>query len=358
MTEENNSLVSESDQLLAESVESLFEDSTSGEEKQTIGSEDELVKEVEEPKEEASKEENEEETEINEEQEESTEEVADEEGIDTKEVDLNETLRGVFNKDYINLLGKVESPELRNELIDAGKLQRADLDRKRLELGESRKLVETLDEVVKESGLNYNRQQYNDVVKNYMNFDAQFSKDPKLALEQLAQSSNIDLKQMFTDNTPVQDEDDYRTPEEVTRDNKIAALEREIQLNKNQVKQQEQLSITEEINSFANSKDSDGNLKYPYFEKVKSTMGLLFQSNDSSMTMEKAYKKAILLDDELSSQRDADLLKRNELERKSAIEKAKKLKKQSVRSSKVNSFTKDPDKALEDIVNSSNIDWG
>ena len=68
------------------------------------------------------------------------------------------------------------------------------------------------------------------------------------------------------------------------------------------------------------------------------------------MTMEKAYSKAILLDDELVTLRDAELLKKAEIKRKTEIEKAKKLKRQSVRSSKVSATISNPDAALERIV--------
>ena len=80
-------------------------------------------------------------------------------------------------------------------------------------------------------------------------------------------------------------------------------------------------------------------------------MSLFFNNANPDMTMDKAYKKAIRLDDELSSQRDADILNKAAVKRKADIVKAKKQKKQSVRSSKVTSTIKDPDKALANIVN-------
>ncbi len=185
-----------------------------------------------------------------------------------------------------------------------------------------------------------------------MGFDALFARDPQQALETLAKQANIDLKTLGS--KTVQDdvsEDDYRTPEEINRDQEIATLKQDLNQLKNQRQQQDNISVQQEVNTFANTKDENGNLKYPHFEKVRQNMGLFFNDTNPEMTMDKAYKKAILLDDELVAQRDAGILKRAEVKRKVEIEKAKKLKKQSVRSSKVASTIKDPGKALENIVN-------
>jgi len=279
----------------------------------------------------------------------STNEVEEEKEIEEKEIDLNETLRGVFNKDYINLLESVDDLELRDKLINAGKLQRADLDRKRLDLGESNKLVSTLDEAVKANGLNYNRQQYGDIIKNFMGFDALFAKDPRQALETLAKQANIDLNSL--NNKAVQsDDEDYRLPEEIARDEKLEALEKKLNQYENQQQQQSQVSVQQEINDFANTKDSEGNLKYPHFDRVRANMGLFFNDNNSDMTMDLAYNKAIRLDDELFNQSQRSLLAKDGQKRKIEIEKAKKLKKQSIHSSNIKTANKTPRKALEDIV--------
>ena len=71
--------------------------------------------------------------------------------------------------------------------------------------------VSTLDEAVKANGLNYNRQQYGDVIKNFMGFDALFAKDPRQALETLAKQANINLDS-FNNKAVQSDEEDYRLP--------------------------------------------------------------------------------------------------------------------------------------------------
>lgn len=266
-----------------------------------------------------------------------------------KEINLNENLRGVFNKEYIDLLESIEDPKLRSNLIEAGKKQRADLDRKRLELGETKKLVEILDNEVKSNNLNYTRQQYGGIIKNFIGFEALYKRDPKLAIESLAKSANIDLS-TFT--KPVQQddyEDDYRLPEEIERDNKLKQLEEKLNQYENQQKQQEALSVQQEVNNFANAKDSLGNLKYPHFDKIRKTMGSLM-SLDNNLDMDGAYRKAIRLDDELYEQDKKSLLLKDESRRKQEIEKAKKLKRQSVSSSNSIAVGQNPRKALENIV--------
>lgn len=342
-----NPIENEATQILENSVNEFYKEEPK-EEKQEIT--EEVQEEIEEVKESETKDETVDETT---EAEESIDEIADEEkNIEEKEINIADSLRGVFSNDYIDLLESIEDVKLRNDLIDAGKKQRADLDRKRLELGESKKLVETLDGAIKDNGLNYNRQQYADLVKNFINFDALFARDPKQALEALAKQANLDLNTLGNKSVQEDDnfDDDYLTPEEIKNAKELAALKEEINQLKNQRQQEEQISAQQELINFASEVDSDGNLKYPHFEKVRATMGMFFNSSNPEMTLEKAYQKAVRLDDDLFSQTKEEILRKAELKRKAEIEKAKKLKKQSINSSKVNATINDPRKRLESIV--------
>ena len=343
MSKELGEFENETQKILSESFDKVYQNET--DENEEIDNEEVTEEEVDTT---------EETTEDSSEDEEKTteEDVADDEETEKEEVNFKDSLKGVFNNDYIDLLESVEDLELRNRLVDAGKAQRADLDRKRLELGESNKLVSTLDEAVKNNGLNYSRQQYAQVVKNFMDFDALYTKDPKQAIEALANKANIDLTS-YGSKTVQQSDDydgDYRTPEEIARDEKLEALERKLNQYENQQYQQSQISVQQELNDFANAKDEQGNLKYPHFDRVRTNMALFFNDSNPDMTMELAYQKAIRLDDELYSQSQKSILEKEEQKRKMEIEKAKKLKKQSVRSSKINSANKTPRKALESIV--------
>jgi len=343
---ETNPIENEANDILAESVNSFF-----GEEVK----EDDSTEEVEEEdnNSEDGSEKDEDESSDDSEEDDSTEEVEEEEEIDEEEVDTAENLKGIFSKEYIKLLESISDPKLKLDLIDAGKKQRADLDRKRSELGEHKKLVDTLEETIKATNLPYNRHQYADYVKNLVSFDALFSKNPTLALESLAKTANLDLtklgKPAQNDN---QDDDfeDYRTPEEIKRDQEIETLKQELNLIKNQKQQEEQLTARQEIENFSNAVDSEGNLKYPHFDKVRKMMGIFFNDPESNITLEQAYQKAVRLDDELFEQEKLSIAKKVELKRKAEIEKAKKLRNQSVRSSKVSAKTYNPDVALEKIV--------
>jgi hypothetical protein len=283
-----------------------------------------------------------------------TEEENTTEKTTSTEDDFNRSLSG-FQKEFKELVQSIEDKDLQQRIIEAGKHERADIDRKRQQLGESGKLYQLIDEAVKDNRLNYTRNSYPDLIKNYLGFDVLFSKDPQTAIKNLAQSANIQLdslieKPKIQDNQSNDDYDDYRTPEEKARDEKIAKLEQEINHFKNQNTKQSQVEAESEIQEFANSRDSEGNLKYPHFDKVRANMGLFFNDNYPDMTLDKAYQKAILMDDELIRLRDADILKKAELRRKQEIEKAKKLKKQSIDSTRINTRSTNPDANLENIV--------
>jgi hypothetical protein len=256
------------------------------------------------------------------------EEVQDEEEdtiIDEEEESLGVKLHGVFSKEHISLLERIEDVELRDSFIEAGKKQRADIDRKSSEIGSQKKLYETLESTLKTNNLNYTPQQFEGYMKNLIEFDALFTKNPKEAVRSLAKHAKIDLQ--ANDDSAQDDDDDYRTPEEIKSDARIEALEQ-------QLKNQESQRLQQEINNFANTKDVNGDLKYPYFDKVRADMALFYPDRTQDLSV--AYKKAVMLNEELSTNSEVDILKKVEVERKARIEKAKKQKKQSVRSSKIN----------------------
>lgn len=334
----------EAENIIANSFDEVFGEEAKEEIKDAIVEEAVEDKEIEEAEETES-----EEVPQESEEDDSTEEVEDEKEIEQDETDLNESLRGVFTKEHINLISSLEDSELRDKFIEEGKKSRSELDRKRLEFGEGKKLVETLDDLVKVNGLNYNRQQYGDVIKNFMGFDALFARDPQQAIETLAKQANIDLNTLGSKTVQEDDLDDYRTPEEIQMDQRLETLERREQQRENQLKQQEQALAQKELNMFLSATDANGELKYPHFQKVGQDMLELSKVyvNDS---LEESYQRAVLLNPELNAQRDADILRKAENEKKARIEKAKKLKKQSVRSSKVKAAISDPRAKTLDAV--------
>ena len=274
-----------------------------------------------------------------------------EEEIDEKEPSFADSLKGKFSKENIELLESIEDHDLRSKLVEEGIKQRSDLDRKRQELGESKKLSETLDNLVKINNLPYNKQQYTSLIENYANLDAMLVKDPVAAIKILAENAKVDLSTLVSVPQAQDDQEDYRLPEEIALDNRLKALEDREQRQEQQLEQQKAISVQQEVSNFMNTVDESGHLKYPHFEKVKMDMSLFFNDNNPEMTMEKAYQKAIMLNPDLLAQRDVEVLRQQELKRQEKITKAKKLKRQSIRSSKVTARTIDHDTLLENAVN-------
>ena len=127
-----------------------------------------------------------------------------------------------------------------------------------------------------------------------------------------------------------QSEQEYQDPSniELTKlKESVNRLESEISNRKVQVAQKS-------INEFKNSRDSEGNLKYPHFDKLEKEMSNIYLSTGVS-DLEKLYYKALRLDDELYQKSiDLEVAKRQkELQKKADLTKAKSSK-MNVRSSK------------------------
>ena len=266
----------------------------------------------------------------------------DKEIIEDEEVDLDKTLSG-HTKEFRELVKSIDNQELREKVISEGKLSRAELDRIRLELGNLKKDH-----------------------SNFQDFDTLYKENPKLAIQSLitsAKKNGVNLDDLVgvdankTVEEPIKEEDDYRTPEEKKTDQTLKTLlEKITSLEANSLKQQQesqrqqQVTAKQEVNDFINSKDEDGNLKHPHFEKVKHDMSLFFNDKNPDMTFEKAYDRALLLDPELLKERDDKIAAKSDRVRKEKVEKAKKLKKQSTSSSKVDSTVTNPDANMDKIV--------
>jgi len=272
---------------------------------------------------------------------------------DVEESDLDKELSGHV-KEFKDLVKSVEDPELREKLINAGKKSRADLDRKRLELGESKKIIDVLEDAIQANNLGYSKQQYAQMVKNYADFEALTARDPRQAIELLAKQTNVDLTN-FGKSTVSEseiDDEDYRTPEEIRLSNELSDIRNKLESFEQQKQKEQQISAKKEIENFSQAKDANGNLKHPYFDRVRHNMALFFNDSNPDMTMEKAYQKAVLLDDELASVREEEILRKAEAKRQAEIQKAKKLKKQSSKGSSVKASTTDPEAATEAFIRS------
>ena len=249
------------------------------------------------------------------------------ENIETKGVDLKKTLSGQ-PREFREAVELIKDPEAQAKVIEAGKILRAREDQVRLELGNTKKEM-----------------------ANFKAFDESLKKNPIQALKDLAKYAKIDINSLIE---PVEDEYDYRTPEEIARDNHYKNIESRLAQIERQ-KQEETADINaREIEQFKSAKNSDGEIKFPHFEKVRNSMATFFIEEsplfNPDLTLEQAYKKAVMLDDELVELRDAEITRKATEKRKEELEKAKRLKKFSGRTSSVNVAPANPRAALKDIV--------
>ena len=230
--------------------------------------------------------------------------------------ELNRKLSGQ-PKEFKDLVKSVQDKELQTKILDAGKIVRAREDRLSLELGNLKKESSTSRELI----------QFID-------------RDPIAALKHIAKVTKIDLGSLI--DAPVQNEDDYdyRTPEEKARDRKVEDIERKLNQREQSELQRQKAETARQIEEFKSATNEEGDLKYPHFNKVAQNMAHFFNEEspifDPYITMEKAYQKALLLDDDLAAERDAEFLNKAKAKRAAEIEKAKKLNKYSSRSSSVN----------------------
>ena len=248
------------------------------------------------------------------------------ENID-KGIDLKKTLSGQ-PREFREAVELIKDPETQARVIEAGKILRAREDQVRLELGNTKKEM-----------------------ANFKSFDESFKKNPLQTIKDLAKFANIDLNNLIE---PVQDEYDYRTPEEIARDNHYKNIESRLAQIEKQ-KQEETTNVNaREIEQFKSAKDSNGEIKYPHFERVRGNMATFYIEGhplyNPDLTLEKAYQKAIMLDDELVELRDIEIARKITEKRKEELEKAKRLKKFSGKTSSVNVVPASPRALLEDIV--------
>ena len=248
------------------------------------------------------------------------------ENID-KGIDLKKILSGQ-PREFREAVELIKDPEAQARVIEAGKILRAREDQVRLELGNTKKEM-----------------------ANFKTFDESFKKNPIQTIKDLAKFAKIDLTSLIE---PVHDEYDYRTPEEIAKDNYYKNIESRLALIERQ-KQEETADINaREIEQFKSAKNGDGEIKYPHFERVRGNMATFYIEGhplyNPNLTLEQAYKKAVMLDDELVELRDIEITRKAAEKRKEELEKAKKLKKFSGKTSSVNILPANPRVALDDIV--------
>lgn len=192
-----------------------------------------------------------------------------------------------WTKEEKELVKKIKDPELREEAIEATKKRRVDFDRRSLELGNTRKELAEM----------------------------------RAKLEELTSLQNKPV---------ANNEDEYLTEQELEQKKKLEDVEKQLKELRDREANNQARTVQQELTAFAQSENEDGSLKYPYFERVRQNMSLLFQADQNgTLTLEKAYHKAVLLDDELAAEQQQELLLKEKLKQKEALAKVKNNKKYS-----------------------------
>ena len=192
-----------------------------------------------------------------------------------------------WTKEEKELVKKIKDPELRQEAIEATKKRRVDFDRRSLELGNTRKELAEM----------------------------------RAKLEELTSLQNKPV---------ANNEDEYLTEQELEQKKKLQDVEKQLKELRDREANNQARTVQQELTAFAQSENEDGSLKYPYFERVRQNMSLLFQADQNgTLTLEKAYNKAVLLDDELAAEQQQELLLKEKLKQKEALAKVKNNKKYS-----------------------------
>lgn len=192
-----------------------------------------------------------------------------------------------WTKEEKELVRKIKDPELRQEAIEATKKRRVDFDRRSLELGNTRKELAEM----------------------------------RAKLEELTSLQNKPV---------ANNEDEYLTEQELEQKKKLQDVEKQLKELRDREANNQARTVQQELTAFAQSENEDGSLKYPYFERVRQNMSLLFQADQNgTLTLEKAYHKAVLLDDELAAEQQQELLLKEKLKQKEALAKVKNNKKYS-----------------------------
>lgn len=192
-----------------------------------------------------------------------------------------------WTKEEKELVKKIKDPELREEAIEATKKRRVDFDRRSLELGNTRKELAEM----------------------------------RAKLEELTSLQNKPV---------ANNEDEYLTEQELEQKKKLEDVEKQLKELRDREANNQAQTVQQELTAFAQSENEDGSLKYPYFERVRQNMALLFQADQNgTLTLEKAYNKAVLLDDELAVEQQQELLLKEKLKQKEALAKVKNNKKYS-----------------------------
>lgn len=209
--------------------------------------------------------------------------------------------------------------EGRQVLLNAYRNQQADYTRKTQEIAEIRKAIP--DEMKQQLQLKgVSEGQY---IQSLTAADRYLRQSPKEAIEYLANSYGVDLKQFADDGS----DDDLADPEVSRLRNEVTELRTQLQQRDQREQQSQQATVNQQVQQFAEERDESGNPKHPHFETVKPHMGALLSSG-AAESLSDAYEQAIWarpdLRQELLAQQQREQQEKAEASRKKKASRAKK----------------------------------
>lgn len=255
---------------------------------------------------------------------EETGETEETESTDTEETDEEETEGGTiqppedWSEEWAAEFRKLPD-EGRQVLLNAYRYQQADYTRKTQEIAEIRKAIP--DEMKQQLQLKgVSEGQY---IQSLTAADRYLRQSPKEAIEYLANSYGVDLKQFADDGS----EDDLADPEVSRLRNEVTELRTRLQQRDQREQQSQQATVNQQVQQFAEEKDESGKPRHPHFETVKPHMGALLSSG-AAESLSDAYEQAIWarpdLRQELLAQQQREQQAEAEASRKKKASRAKK----------------------------------
>ena len=225
-------------------------------------------------------------------------------------------------------LGELEGGrEYQQAMLDLYGETQGEATRRQQEAAELRKFAEPIQQALEpyQNFIASTGQTPDAMVRNALALAMRLSQDPQATLQGLAQRAGIDLTQLG-ENAPYVDPETQRLRDEVT-----AIRRQQAQREQHAMQQQRQqviANIDNQLRTFQEAKDEQGNSLYPHLKIVENQMATLIRGNPQ-MSLEDAYHNACKLTPEVA-EAEAKEQERREAARKAAIARKEKLAAQRV----------------------------
>ena len=218
------------------------------------------------------------------------------------------------------------SREAQEIVLERHREMEADYTRKTMELAEQRKPLDEFAKIFEpyKQQLELAGRTPAQVTQQLLAAQKFLETNPLEGLKWLAQSYNIDLNNLVQ---PKADET-YTDPELKSLRDELNQLKQERQRESQMQKQAEAQAIQKQINDFKDSKDANGQPKYPHFDRVRSLMGPLVAEGK---TLEQAYELASYTLPEVRERIASEAAKAAQAEAFKKAEEARKAKAKEVR---------------------------